>query len=90
MPDFIIENNVKEDNVSINRLVNINKKINPRDQLQFARYILFGLGSFYLISICAFVYLKNEDGKFLFLTINQLITNFGAFIIGHYFSLKGK
>lgn len=74
---------VKEDRAIIKKT-----QISPSERLQFANRIMVGLGVTLFVSIVFFGINLNEHGKFVFLSCQQLISNFGAFIMGFYFSRK--
>lgn len=65
------------------------REISPLDRLTFANKLMIGLFICFLVSVLFIGYYTNDYGKFVFTSTQQIITSFGSFIMGFYFS-KGK
>lgn len=92
MSSFIIEEEkeISESNKEIGTILKQYEKITPKEQLKFARYITTGLGIFYILAMTYYTFMPNDKGRFLFTTTQQTVMNFGAFVIGFYFSNKSE
>lgn len=63
-------------------------QLTPTQRLGFALKVMGGLGLIYLVAAGFFGYFQNSYGKLVFSSTLQLVSNFGAFILGFYFSRK--
>lgn len=83
----ISEEKTIEKSVNLKDIIKENQ-LTPTQRLGFALKVMGGLGLVYVVGTVFFAYFQNPYGKLVFSSTLQLVSNFGAFILGFYFSRK--